>query len=360
MNRLSYKFLLPLICLTFALSSCQSKEEDSANKGRVALPSDAPAEVTTTTLSTRDFNHELVSNGKISAQTVAELKFLVAEPIIKIYVQNGTRVSKGQVIAKVDTYEINNRLAQAKDALDRSELEMQDILIGQGYKLDSLHSVPKDVLKLARIKSGFNSAQTQYEMAMYTLKQSTLTAPISGVVANLSAKEHTLSSPSEVFCHIIDTQSLEVEFEILENELSFIKLGDKVEITPYSLPDVKVPGKVSEINPWVNENGMIKIKTNIHPHPQLVKGMNVRVSTFQSVGKQWVVPKSAVVLRSGKQVVFTVKDSIALWNYVQTGLENATEFTITSETLKEGDEIIISGNINLAHEAPISVIKSND
>ena len=68
------------------------------------------------------------------------------------------------------------------------------------------------------------------------------------------------------------------------------------------------------------------------------------------------MPKTAVVLRTGKQVVFTVVDGKAVWNYVQTGLENATEYTITSETLKEGDQIIVSGNINLAHESPVKLI----
>ena len=63
-----------------------------------------------------------------------------------------------------------------------------------------------------------------------------------------------------------------------------------------------------------------------------------------------------MVLRTGKQVVFTVVDGKAVWNYVQTGLENATEYTITSETLKEGDQIIVSGNINLAHESPVKLI----
>ena len=85
--------------------------------------------------------------------------------------------------------------------------------------------------------------------------------------------------------------------------------------------------------------------------------MNVRVSAFRSVGKQWVVPKTAVVLRTGKQVVFTVVDGKAVWNYVQTGLENATEYTVTGETLKEGDPVIVTGNINLAHESPVKVIQ---
>ena len=67
---------------------------------------------------------------------------------------------------------------------------------------------------------------------------------------------------------------------------------------------------------------------------------------------QLVVPKSAVVLRQVRQVVFTLQGDQAIWNYVQTGLENADTYTIL-EGLKEGDEIIVTGNVNLAHEAKV-------
>ncbi len=338
-------------------TSCKADKKKKPDETVQQLLPDAPAEVTAIRLRTVDFEHELVSNGKISARTVAELKFQTSETIAQIFVKNGSRVSQGQRIAVLDTYSINNRLEQAKDALDRSRLEMQDVLIGQGYKLDSLDAVPAEVMELARVKSGFNSAQTQFNMAKYDLQRATLTAPIGGVIANLFAKPHTISSPGEVFCNIIDTRSLEVQFTVLENELGFIHIGDNMKIVPFSMPELEVTGRVSEINPWVNENGMVQIKAAVNYHARLVEGMNVRVSTFRSAGKQWVVPKTAVVLRTGKQVVFTVVDGKAIWNYVQTGLENATEYTITSETLKEGDQIIISGNINLAHESPVKVVE---
>jgi RND family efflux transporter MFP subunit len=358
MKRL-YNIVLSVIVAGIALqlvSSCQSDKKEAPNETVQQLPQDAPADVTTTTLKSVDFEHELVSNGKIKAQTVAELKFQTGEVIAKIFVKNGSQVQKGQKIAELDTYSLQNRLNQAKDALERSRLEYQDVLIGQGYKLDNPEAVPEEIMQLAKVKSGYNSAQTQFDMATYDLEKATLVAPISGVVANLFAKPHTLSSPSEVFCNIIDTRSLEVEFTVLENELGFIKMGDNVKIAPFSIPDLIVNGRVTEINPWVNENGMVQIKASVGYHARLVEGMNVRVSTFRSAGKQWVIPKTAVVLRTGKQVVFTVVDGKAIWNYVDTGLENATQYTITGETLKEGDQIVVTGNINLAHESPVEII----
>ena len=64
--------------------------------------------------------------------------------------------------------------------------------------------------------------------------------------------------------------------------------------------------------------------------------MNVRVSVQRSLGKQLVVPKTAVVLRSGKQVVFTLVDGHAYWNYVRTGLENADSYTLFGRIERRG------------------------
>ena len=59
-----------------------------------------------------------------------------------------------------------------------------------------------------------------------------------------------------------------------------------------------------------------------------------------------------------KQVVFTLKDEKAQWNYVQTGLENAESYSMADDALKEGDTVIVTGNVNLAHEAPVKVVEN--
>jgi RND family efflux transporter MFP subunit len=347
--------------LLVALSACNvGGRGNDADNAVQPLPAAPPAEVTTVPLIITDFEHEIVSNGRISARMVAEVKFQTSEIITEIFVRNGDRVTRGQRLATLDTFALNNRVEQARDALERARLDMQNVLIGQGFRLDSLDAVPNDIMQLARTRSGFNTAQINYDMAKHELERATLVAPISGTVANLFANPLTLSRPGEVFCHIIDTQNLEVSFTVLENELGYIQNGDNVRITPFSMPDLQVDGRVSEINPWVNENGMVQVKASVSHHPRLIEGMNVRVSAFRSAGQQWVVPKSAVVLRTGRQVLFTAVGDRAFWHYIETGLENATQITVTGETLHEGDQIIVSGNINLAHESPIRLVENID
>jgi len=143
---------------------------------------------------------------------------------------------------------------------------------------------------------------------------------------------------------------------VLESELPLLGEGDMVFVTPFAMPGFTAEGRVTEINPLVDVDGMVKVKASVAGRGRLFEGMNVRVNVQRQLGKQLVVPKEAVVLRSGKQVVFTLENGKAFWNYVQTGLENAAHYTIT-EGLKAGDTVITSGNINLAHESPVVIVE---
>ena len=188
------------------------------------------------------------------------------------------------------------------------------------------------------------------------MEQATLTAPFDGVVANLFDKQYNLPDASKPFCRIISTSDMNVEFTVLESELPLIKRGDKVDVTPYAATASPCKGSVTEINPLVDENGMVSVRARVDGGNRLFDGMNVRVNVKRSVPEQLVIPKTAVVLRSGKQVVFTLKDGKAMWNYVQTGLENMTEYTVSGDGMEEGARVITSGNVNLAHETPVKVI----
>ncbi len=53
--------------------------------------------------------------------------------------------------------------------------------------------------------------------------------------------------------------------------------------------------------------------------------------------------------------MFTLDGNKAMWNYVTTGLENLNEYTVT-DGLTSGMTVITSGNVNLAHEAPVKVV----
>ena len=381
----------------FFLSSCHSSPSPTDEVQASALDS-ASVTVTqhkqelieTTVLQGKTFYQELAGNGKVTASRSAEVRFKTVERIAHVWVRNGQRVEAGQKLAELDKFRLERSLAQAKDNLEQSRLNLQDILIGRGYSLEeingslSLKPTPNPSLKgreqekqkplpsggdleeasdfhLAAIKSGYNKAFIAYELAAKELEQATLKAPFSGVVANLTAKAENLSSTGEPFCLVIDDAQPEVTFTVLESELIMVRPGYSVSIIPFAErdPQERVWGEVTEVNPYVESNGMVKVKAQVSNNGKLVEGMNVKVTLRHPMKESLVIPKSAVVMRSGKPVVFTLTHGKAQWNYVEVLAENSASCTVAPRTkeyegLSVGDTVIVKGNLNLAHDSEIS------
>jgi hypothetical protein len=87
--------------------------------------------------------------------------------------------------------------------------------------------------------------------------------------------------------------------------------------------------------------------------------MNVKVSIRNAIAGQLVVPKQAVVLRDNREVLFRYTGSgVAWWTYVKVVDENENQYSVVAEDggrLEPGDTIIISNNLNLAHESVVTI-----
>lgn len=213
---------------------------------------------------------------------------------------------------------------------------------------------------MARIKSGYNKAFIAYELAEEELRKAILVAPFDGIIANLKSKERNMASTGEPFCIVIDDRHLEIEFFALESELPLIKREHSVIVQPFAGGDTaeKLWGTISETNPYVEGNGMIKVKAEIQNNGTLLEGMNVNVLLRHPMEQSLVIPKTAVVMRSGKSVVFTRAHGKAQWNYVQIIAENSDSCVVAPrskeyEGLSVGDTVIVAGNLNLAHETDL-------
>ena len=349
-------YIFCLLC--FLLLSCNEGKKERGGLSTFDA-NEVSNEVEVITLHPASFISEIICNGKIDAQQKADLRFQTAsQPIAVVTVKNGTYVKKGQVIAKLSTTFLETKLKQARNTVEQSKLEMKDVLIGQGYRADDTESIHENVLRLAQLMSGYAQSVAAYDMAKKELAEATLRAPFDGIIANLTAKPFSMSDASQPICRLLGTNQLSVEFFVMETELQVIHKGERVEVMPYAMPQVNVRGKITEINPLVDEKGLVKIKAEIKGNTQLLEGMNVRVRIQKDIPNQFVVPKTAIVLRSGRQVLFTYDDGKAVWNYVTTGLENLDSYTVTGENLKEGMLVIVSGGQNLAHHSPVKIVKS--
>ena len=230
--------------------------------------------------------------GKVEAVHYADLSFETALPVKSVPVVNGQQVRKGEVLAQLELFELQNaveqqRLAveQANLQIEQAELAMKDVIIAHGYDPDQKSMVPQQVLHNADVKSGYAlaksqlaTAQSQLAAAQHELQCGTLTAPFDGMVANVNIKAHQLSVVGQPVCRIIASDEMRVAFRVMEADIERFRIGTRLSVVPLADPSACYDAVVSEINPMVDEQGAVSIRARLDSTTKLFDGMNVEVT----------------------------------------------------------------------------------
>ena len=221
------------------------------------------------------FNKQIKCNGKLRAVAKSELAMPTGGVLHAIYVKNGTAVKKGDLLASVDKCDAKRELEKAEQDMEKARVELVDKLIGQGYD-DGQENVPEQILRRAKITSGYTAAEYALQTARLNLERCDLHAPFSGRVADMDCKLY--QQPKEKFCTLIDDSSFDVEFSILEAELQSVGIGQHVTVSPFVRENEVFTGRVVEINPSIDEKGQVMVRARIRNRGGLLmEGMNVKV-----------------------------------------------------------------------------------
>ncbi len=212
-------------------------------------------------------------------------------------------------------------------------------------------------------ESGLSSAETSFERAKMNLDNTRITAPISGVVAQLSVEEGQYVGNNTGICSIIDINKVRIETGVLEPEIGFLEIGRKAKISFSAYPGRIFEGYVETISPVI-ENTTCKVTLLLDNSEKLIKpGMFAFVEIDAQIFEdRLLVPKEAVIPRQERELIFVVRDGKAVWNYVTTGLRNDEFIEILNarEGLEPGEQVVVSGHFTLGHDVPVRIVKSLD
>ncbi len=346
-----------LFLLILVLCSCNTKETNVSQEQEkeIKITENEGVSVSTVVVEEQVFQKQIIANGTIEALKKTELRFKTSERIASLKVKNGDKVKKGQTLAVLDNAILLNDLNRATLDLDKAKSKLQEEKINYGVGSLEEEKIEAKVLKNLKIKSGYYEAQNALEKAQLLYNQTIVVAPFNGVVANIEVKQGNYITSADVFCSIVGQQQLEAKFSILENELPFVNKGQAVTVIPFANNNTVIKGRITEVNPIVDENGLIAIKARLETSKSMLfDGMHVKTIINKPIENCIVVPKQALVLRSNKEVVFTVEDGLAKWNYVELLDENSSSYAI-KKGLKKGNVVIVSNNMNLSHDAKVKV-----
>ncbi len=209
------------------------------------------------------------------------------------------------------------------------------------------------------------------EQAELNLARARIMAPFSGQVAGLDATSGPNSKTWPVaggrvnagtdLMMLVDPDPIRVRVEVIESEISFVRVGRRAEVTFPAYPGETFNGTIEAIDPLVDAQRKTLSVTVRLPNAdrRLKPGMFAQVVLDTEIfGDRLLVPVEAVLLRDNRQLVFVVRDGRAQWEYVTTGLESEEWIEILGDNLAEGDVVVTSGHFTLAHDTQVTVIES--
>ena len=335
---------------------------------------------TATLTSPSQANAVLTASGYVVARRKAAVASKGTGTLVFLAVDEGDRVKKGQLIARLDDSDVAASLRRARENLRVAEADLDDAKINfeRMQKLVGTRAIAQANYDAAdarykRVLATIEAAKFAVQEAEVAVENTRIIAPFDGTVLKKNADVGEIVAPlagavssRAAVVTIADMSSLEVDADVSEANITRVSANQNCEITLDAYPQQRYPGYVSNIVPTADRaKATVMVKIRFKQYDQrvlpemgakitfLVAGASADATNVKPV---LTVPAAAVATRDGRQVVFQIKEDRAVEVPVSTGrkLGNAIEIT---GGLKEGDKVISKADEQIQNGTKVTLGK---
>ena len=283
-----------------------------------------------------------------------ELNFVseAAGRVNKLTVQNGDYVTQGKVIAYLDNEQIRIDLALAKTTLEKAKSDLSKY-----EKMASGGAVNKQ--QVEEIRMTVSSSESRVQTLQHSLKLTTVTAPISGVISNLSIEKGSYLAPGTKIADIVDIKSLKMSVKLLDVQVIRVTPGQTVSIVPDLYTNTVITGKVASVSPQAD--GSKKFDTEIRfvnpSKTPLRSGMTGKVKfTFGGTKEALTIPSKCLVGSIKDPKVFVIRNGVSKLVKIQIGSVQDDKIEVVSG-LTEDMKVVKTGQLNITNGSKVKIIK---
>jgi HlyD family secretion protein len=320
----------------------------------------------------------LTASGYVVARRKAAVASKGTGTLVFLGVEEGDKVKKGQVIARLDNSDVLATLERSRENLRVAEADLNDaklsaerlkILLKEGMVAQAEYDAADARYK--RVVASIGAAKFAVKEAEVAVENMRIVAPFDGTVLKKNADVGEIVAPlagaassKAAVVTIADMSSLEVEADVSEANITRVSPEQNCEITLDAYPQQRYPGVVTKIVPTADRakaTVLVKIKFKSYDQrvlPEmgakitfLAKGTSAATMSSKAV---LAVPAVAVASSNGGQVVFQIKDDRAVEVPVVAGERLGTLIEI-KDGLKEGDKVIAKADDNIHNGSKVSV-----
>lgn len=258
--------------------------------------------VTSIKAEVKDFNHYVEVQGTVKADQTIDLHAEMGGTVTAILVKEGQKVSKGQLLATLDSDVIDNSVLQLDTqlALATTTFERQARLWEQNIGSEIQY------LQAKAQKEGLENSVKSLKAQARKMK---IIAPFSGIIDQIYAKTGELTSPQKPFLKLVNLNKVYVESEVTESYLNSIKKDNKVLLNFRSI-GTSVEASVSQVGNFINpSNRSFKMRIDLkNPNNELKANLlaDIKINDFKANGT--VIPTRLVQRdRDNKTFVYTIE-----------------------------------------------------
>ena len=288
--------------------------------------------------------------GTIEEEDGANVSFGVVGTVVKVMVDEGQFVRKGQAMAEVDGQNVRNAHEISAATLNQAE---------DAYKrLKNLYdkgTLPE--IKMVEMETALAKAKAAEAISRKSVDEIVLKAPFSGFVASSTVHVGASAVPGVTGFRLVKIDRVKVALSVPEKEIGKVNVGQKVSFTVSALGDQEFSGKI--VSRGVTASAIshayeVKAVVENHNH-QLLPGMVCKVR-LENTGGDYsiVVPQQAIQISGQEKFVWIVKDGKAHRQGVTTG-DVINEGVVVETGLMSGDEIIVEGQNKVSEDVKVKV-----
>lgn len=308
----------------------------------------------------------VVTTGQVRSDAYARLKAELSGTVTEVLVTPGTLVKKGQPLVKLDPRPFDIAVREAEASLEQAMIAYRDYIVPDSIATGQ--AVPEDRRKNAESRAGVTSARVRLEKAKLDQERSTIEAPFDGIVDEVNVAAGERVGGGDDIASVVDVGNLRIEAQVLEHDLSLIRVGGEAVITAAASPDRPVYGRVIAVLPMIDSlkragRALIRARNNGLLRPGMYADVRLEANRLSN---RIIVPSRAVIERDGRPLVFVVRNSQAEWVYIQPGMSNGAETEVLPDSVTgqipvaAGDTVLIEGHLTLTHGAPVRVVAARE
>jgi membrane fusion protein, multidrug efflux system len=341
------------------LAACQPAEDEATAPSAPFIPT-----VTTFRLTPVSWQGQVTSFGVIEALEEVDIAAELSGTVSRVHVDEGDRVSAGQLLLELDPEKSELALQQADKVLAQARAELEDARqkLERRSNLAAGNTISKEALDTAQVTldaaiARYQQAIAAHQLAQRQLADTRITSPGSGVVdvQAVEAGESVQAGASLITLQAVD--GLRMQTWVSEADILMLNAGSPASISVSVLPGKAYPAVIEWLGVTADrQTGNYPVKLLLDNRENLLRpGMTATVSMQASEVKDaLILPEKALVDRGRRRVVFVVEDGRAQLRepVLAAGLANRLHVIAG---LEENDLLVVAGHERIVDGSQVTL-----